>query len=63
MLISYVKQSMNISYYHMLTCKISINVIAKLVTIKVYRYLPNDFCCDDFTALNVWNKVHVNNGS
>ena len=51
----------------MLTCKISTNGIAKLVTvektIKVYRYLPNDLRCDGFTALNIRNKVLVDNGS
>ena len=51
----------------MLTCKIPTNGIAKLVTvektIKVYRYLPNDFRCDGFTTLNIWNKVLVDKGS
>ena len=51
----------------MLTCEISPNGIAKLVTVektkKVYRYLPNDFHCDGFTALNIWNKVLVDNVS
>ena len=50
----------------MFTCKISTDGIAKLVTvektIKVYRYLPNDFRCDGFTALNIQNKVLVDNG-
>ena len=45
----------------MATCKISTNGIAKLVTIKVYRDLPNDFHCDGFTALNMRNKVLVDN--
>ena len=49
----------------MLTCKISTNGIAKLVTaektIKVYRYSPNDFRCDGFTGLNLWNKVLMDN--
>ena len=51
----------------MLTCKIPTNGIAKLVTvektIKVYRYLPNDFHCDGFTTLNIRNKVLVDKGS
>ena len=51
----------------MLTCEISTNEITKLVTVekttKVYRYLPNGFHCDDFIALNIWNKVLVDNVS
>ena len=47
----------------MLTCKTSTNGITKLVTIKVYRYLPNDFHCGGFTALNIRNKVLVDNCS
>ena len=51
----------------MLTCKVSTNGIAKLVTVektrKIYRYLPNDFCCDGFTALNILNKVLMDIGS
>ena len=51
----------------MLTCKISTNGIVELVTvqktIKVYGYLPNDLRCDGFTALNIQNKVLVDNGS
>ena len=51
----------------MLISKISTNGNAKLVplekTIKVYRYIPNGFRCDGFTALNIGNKLLVDNGS
>ena len=51
----------------MLISKISTNGVAKLITlektIKVYRYIPNGFRCDGFTALNIRNKLLVDNGS
>ena len=51
----------------MLTCGISTNGFAKLVTVekatKLYIHLPNNFRCDGFTALNIQNKVLVDNSS